>query len=163
MRFDKSATPHGSAAPWDGAAEWRERKARPMIDDIEGKAVAASAEADRTAQLIRVALDETRKLVQLEVALAREEFAEEVAQVKMGAIALALAAMAAVLAITMFMVSVALAFVVSWPAACVMGGTLLLLSLTAGIVGWKALPKRPLGATRSRLESDYKQLKERLA
>ena len=97
------------------------------------------------------------------MALAREEFREEVAQAKMGGIALGLAAMAGVSAFAMFMVTVAFAFAVTWLAACLMGGILLLLSLTAGILGWKALPKRPLGATRSRLESGYKELKERLA
>jgi uncharacterized membrane protein YqjE len=162
-RFDQSATPLGLGCARDGAAEEDERKARPMIDDIEGKAEAASPNEERTAHLIRVALDETRELVQLEVALAREEFREEVAQAKMGGIALGLAAMAGVSAFAMFMVTVALAFVVTWLAACLMGGILLLLSLTAGILGWRALPKRPLGATRARLESGYKQLKERLA
>lgn len=163
MRFDKSTLPPWLGRARDGAAERHERKARPMTDDIEDQAAAASPDAERATQLIRVALDEARQLVQLEVALAREELCEEIAQAKMAGIALGLAAITGVLAVTMFLVMVALAFAVSWLAACVMGSTLLLLSLTAGIVGWKALPKRPLGATRSRLESDYKELKERLA
>lgn len=117
---------------------------------------------ERTGDLVREALDETRRLVQLEVSLARSEVGKEVAQVKTGAIVFGIAAIVAIAALTMFLVAIPLALGASAPAACVVAGALLLLSGVLGVVGWKALPKQWMGRTRSRLESDFKQLKERI-
>jgi uncharacterized membrane protein YqjE len=132
-------------------------------EEIVGEPVALAPRREGTGQLIREALDETRQLVQLEVALARVEMREEIGRAKSGAIALGIAAGGGIAAFTMFMVALALAFTASWLAALVVAGSLLLLAVAAGIVGWKALPKELLSATRARLKSDYRQLKERVA
>jgi hypothetical protein len=116
-----------------------------------------------TAVLIREALDETRDLVRLEIALAREELKAEMAHAKLGGVSLGSAAAAAVSSFTMFMVAIALAFHRSWLAALIIGGILLFMSVAMGFAGWVSLPKKPLAETRERIESDLKQLKERVA
>jgi hypothetical protein len=116
-----------------------------------------------TAELIREALDETRDLVRLEIALAREELKAEIAHAKLAGVALGSASAAAISAITMFMVAIALAFGRSWLAALIIGGILLCMSAAMGFAGWVALPKKPLVETRERIESDLRQLKERVA
>jgi hypothetical protein len=116
-----------------------------------------------TAELIREALDETRDLVRLEVALAREELKAEIAHAKLSGISLGSAAAAAVSAFTMFLVAIALAFRWSWLAALIIGVILLFLSGAMGFAGWITLPKRPMTQTRERLESDLRQLRERVA
>jgi uncharacterized membrane protein YqjE len=115
-----------------------------------------------TGKLIRTALEETRDLVRLEVALARIEVLDEIAQAKRGAITLGVAVVTATAAFTMFLVAIALAFDLSWCAALIIGGALLVVAASAGALGWRAVPKAPLAATRARLESDYLQLKERI-
>ena len=119
-------------------------------------------DTDRTGDLIQEALDETRRLVQLEVSLAHAEVRKEVARAKTGAIAFAIAVTVGIAALTMFLVAIPLAFGASAGAACMVAGILILVSGAAGIVGWKTLPKQLMGTTRSRLESDYNQLKERI-
>jgi hypothetical protein len=116
-----------------------------------------------TTDLIREALDETRELVRLEVALAREELKGELTQAKTGGFALGSAASAGIAAFTMFMVTIALAFSMKWLAALIIAGILLALACALGLGGWKLMPKQPLGATRERIGSDLKQLKERVA
>jgi hypothetical protein len=51
----------------------------------------------------------------------------------------------------------------AWVAAVGIGGGLLVLGLATALLGWRALPKRPMGETKDRLESDLKQLRERVA
>ncbi len=116
-----------------------------------------------TADLIREALDETRDLVRLEVALAREELKAELTQAKTGGFALGSAAAAGIAAFTMFMVTIALAFAIKWLAALIIGGVLLAMAGALALGGWKLMPKEPLGETRERIGSDLKQLKERVA
>ena len=117
---------------------------------------------ERTGDLVREAIDQTRRLVQLEVTLARAEVGRELAQAKTGAIAFGIAAIVAIVALAMFLFAIPLALGASAAAACGVGGILVLVSATAGVLGWKALPKQWMGTTRSRLESDYEQLKERI-
>jgi uncharacterized membrane protein YqjE len=117
---------------------------------------------ETTGELLREGLEETRRLVQLEVSLARGEVRKELAQARTGAIAFGIAAVVAIAALAMLLVAIPLAFGASACTACVVAGVLALVSGTAAVVGWKSLPKELLGTTRSRLESDYKQLKERI-
>jgi membrane protein implicated in regulation of membrane protease activity len=63
----------------------------------------------------------------------------------------------------MFFVALAAAFIPMWLAALVVGGALLLVAAILAAVGWRALPRKPLAETRARLESDVKQLRERIA
>jgi hypothetical protein len=115
-----------------------------------------------TGDLIREAIEETRQLVELEVALAREEVRGEIVQAKLGGIVMGAAAGAGLCGFTVCLVGAALTFSDPALAALAMGGSLLSLAVVGGFAGWKALPKRPLNETRARLESDLKQLKERV-
>jgi hypothetical protein len=119
--------------------------------------------AEPTGQLVREAIDEMRELVQLEVALAVDGAKGDLAKARTAGISLGAAAALAVCAVTMFFVALAAAFVPMWLAALVVGGVLLLIGGILGLVGWRALPRKPLAETRARLESDVKQLRERIA
>jgi hypothetical protein len=130
---------------------------------VEARVEGRRVEAEPTAELVREALDDTRELVRLEVALAREELTAEITRAKAGAIALGTAGALAVSAFTMFMVAIAVAFDLPWLAALLVGVILLATSAAIGYGGYRAMPRKPLGETRERLEADLKQLKERIA
>jgi hypothetical protein len=144
---------------------WRdgrhEREERAMEERLEGDGLPPSEEPP-AAELIREALEETRDLVRIEIALAREEIGGQLAKAKVGAIALGAAAALALLASTMALVAMAAAFACVWIAALVIAGILLIAAGVIGLFGWRAMPKRPLAETRGRLESDLEQLKERI-
>lgn len=116
-----------------------------------------------TAELVREALEETRALVRLELALAREELRSELSRAKVGAVTLGAAAAAGVCALSLLLVSIAAAFAVEWLAALVLGGIMLALSAALAVGGWKSVPKQALPETRERIESDLKQIEERTA
>jgi hypothetical protein len=134
-----------------------------MTDEAMQRAEELPLDAQPTADLVREALDETRELVRLEVALAREELTAEITRAKAGAIALGTAGALAVSGFTMFMVTIALAFSLSWLAALLIGVILLAMAGAVGYGGYKAMPRKPLGETRERLGANLKQLKERIA
>ena len=72
-----------------------------MAEDTLHRTRPASADGEEPAsRLVRQALDETRNLVRLEVALARDELRRELGHVKVGAVALAGAAFFAASAFT---------------------------------------------------------------
>jgi Putative Actinobacterial Holin-X, holin superfamily III len=113
--------------------------------------------------LIREVLGDTRELVRIEVALARDELGHEVASARTGAIALACATAVAVAAFTMFMVAIVLALRAGWVGALVVAGTMLAAALGLGLLGWSALPTKPLEQTKGRLQANVERLKERMA
>ena len=118
------------------------------------------------ADLIREALGETRELVRIEIALAREDMRNEVRSAKVSGIALGAAAALFVSAFTMFMVAIALATGTrgtGWIVALVIGGILLAAAAVLGFSGWRAMPWAPLTPTRDRLQASVEQLKERVA
>ena len=104
-----------------------------------------------------------RELVKLEVALAVDEARGELAAAKKAGIGLGAAGALAISAVTMFFVAIAAAFVPMAIAALVVGGALLVVAAGVGLLGWRALPRKPLAETRKRLESDIKPLQERIA
>jgi hypothetical protein len=116
-----------------------------------------------TVQLIRDALDEGRELVRLEIALAREEVTTELRQARASAMVCGGAAVVAIASITMFMVSIALAFSAPWLAALVIGAILLCIAGALGFAAYKARPAKPMAQTKARIEADLAQLKERSA
>lgn len=133
-----------------------------MAEAIRRDALAQRpADEESAGELVRDAIEETRELVRLEVALAREELKTEVAQAKAGAIAMAVAATAAVSGCTLCLVAIAAAFSAIWLAALIIGAILLVGAGAAALLAWKAMPKRVMGGTRERLQTDVKQLKER--
>src|SRR5262249_13042181 len=121
------------------------------------------AEVEPTAELVREALDETRELVRLEVALAREELTAEISRAKAAIAFLASAGALVVSGVTLMLAAIALAFTKAWLVALVLGAILVVLAAAIGLGGWKSIPRKLLGETRERIESDLKQLKERIA
>lgn len=116
-----------------------------------------------TGELVRDAIEEVRELVRLEVALAVDETKAELGQVKTAAISLGVAGALGLSALTMFLVAIAAAFVPMWLASLVIGGILVATAAVLAIAGWRALPRKPMAETRERIESDVKQLRERIA
>jgi hypothetical protein len=122
-----------------------------------------SEQGEPTGQLVREALDEMQQLVRLEVALARDEVTTELARAKTAGIVLGAAAALGICGLALLLVAIAAAFSTLWLAALALGGTLLFASVALGYGAWKAMPPRPLGQTKERLQSDLKQLRERVA
>jgi hypothetical protein len=112
---------------------------------------------------VREALDETRELVRLEVALAREELTSELSRAKFALVSLAAGGAMVLSGLTLVLVAIALVFTKAWLVALVLGLILAVLAGVIGLGGWKALPRKLLGETRERIESDFKQLRERIA
>lgn len=125
--------------------------------------VGTPQEHEATSELFREAVDETRELVRLEVELAKEELRSELSRAKIGGIAIGSAGALAVSGITMGFVCIAMAFRMEWLAALILCGILLVLAGVLAFGGLKALPRRPLEQTKERIETDLKQLKERVA
>jgi hypothetical protein len=65
--------------------------------------------------------------------------------------------------LTLLLVAIAAAFSAVWLAALVIGAILLLGAAAGALLGWRAVPKRLMGGTRERLQTDVKHLKERVA
>jgi hypothetical protein len=63
----------------------------------------------------------------------------------------------------MFMVALVLALRAGWVGALVVGGVLLAAALGLALVGWTALPMKPLEQTKGRLQANVERLKERMA
>jgi len=135
-----------------------------MASNIAPAAAAPLGERDEpTTDLIREALDGTRELVRLEVALARDEITTELGGIRTAAVSLGAGAALAVSALTMFMVTIASAFAGMWLAALIIGVILLVGAGGLAMVGLRALPKRPLEDTKDRIVADLKQFRERIA
>jgi hypothetical protein len=123
-------------------------------------------EQDRTeptVQLIREALEQARELTRLEVALAREEVSADLRQARTSAIAFGGAGGALFASFTMLLVAVALSSSVAWVAALVIAALLMFIGGGLALAAYKALPAKPMAKTRERIETDWKQLKERSA
>lgn len=116
-----------------------------------------------TTDLMKEALGEAKHLVQLEVALAKEEVKREASAAKTSAIAFGSSAVLALIGVTLLLVALALALFPSAIVALVIGGLFVIGAGVLGILGYKSIPKKPLDATKKRLETDVKILKERVA
>ena len=123
----------------------------------------AMLEEASTADLVREAMDEAKELVHLEVALAKEEVKEELAQLQHAAISLGIAAGASVIVLCLLAVALVLALGGTALVALGVAGGFLAVAGIAGYVGYGMLPKNPLEKTRHRLENDVNQLKEHIA
>jgi uncharacterized membrane protein YqjE len=118
---------------------------------------------ETTTELVREAVGEVHHLVQLEVALAREEMQAELRQLEGAAIALGVAAALAIAALALLLVALAAAFRPMWLASLVIG---VMVAAAAGAVGYvvhRGVTRKPGAKTRERLELDLKRLKERVA
>jgi hypothetical protein len=120
-------------------------------------------EAEPTAELVREALDETRELVRLEVALARQELTAELSRAKAGVASFAAAGVLGVCGLTLMLAAIPLAFRMAWLVALVLGAVLAVVACAIALGSWMGRPRKLLGETRERIQSDLKQLKERIA
>lgn len=123
----------------------------------------APREETPVAELLREALGETRDLVQIEVALAREELQSAFSAAKVSVFAFGAAAALALVAFAMFVVAMVMGLKVGWVGALVAGGILLVLAASLALIGWRVMPKKLMGGTKERLQADVKQLRERIA
>lgn len=114
-------------------------------------------------ELLKAALDESRELVKLEVALAKAEAEQQVREAVRAIIGFAVAAVFAIMALTLFAVAIVLAIGAEPADALAVGAVVLVLGALAAWYGYSKLPKKPLEHTREHVEDDVKQLKEHLA
>lgn len=114
-------------------------------------------------ELLKAAIDESRELVKLEVALAKAEAAKQVREALRAVIGFAVAAVFALMALTLFAVALVLAIGGEPKDALAVGAVVLVIGALAAWYGSAKLPRKPLEHTREHLEDDVKQLKEHLA
>ncbi|WP_438006306.1 phage holin family protein [Sorangium sp. So ce321] len=115
-----------------------------------------------TTDLVKEAIVEARQLIEVEVALARDEINQEISQAKTSGVALGAAAAAALLGVALVLVAIALAISPGPLPALLMGLGLVVLAVVVGVVGYGRVPKRPLERTRGRLGSDVRLVRERV-
>lgn len=113
-------------------------------------------------ELVREAMSEARQLIVLEVSLARDEMRREVVAARSAGIALGVGVVASIVATSLMFVAIALAIFPGPVPALILGLVLMVSAMLAGIAGIKLLPKKPLGGTRRRLETDVESVKERV-
>lgn len=128
----------------------------------EGKSMNRETE-DSLPQLVRRALDESRELARLEIALARKEMKEELAAAKRAGISLGVGGALAICGVTMLLVTIALAFSPTWLPALLVGVIVLAAAGIATLVGYKSMPRDPLGEARRRATDELHMLKEHSA
>jgi hypothetical protein len=115
-----------------------------------------------TVELVREALDDARRLIQLEVELAKDDLKRQAMAARSGAIALGVSAILLVLGLALLLVALAL-FIFPGPVPALVLGLLLLAGAGLGAsIGLKLLPKKPLRDTRRRLETDIDTLKDQI-
>jgi hypothetical protein len=119
--------------------------------------------SESSAALLREAIDETRELVRLEVELARQELGGEILRAKTAGAAFGGAAVMGTVGIALLFASIAFAVGRSWLCALLMGAGLLVLAGIFGFLGYRASPRKPFPATRERVETSLRSLKERIA
>ncbi|WP_437991187.1 phage holin family protein [Sorangium sp. So ce145] len=113
-----------------------------------------------TADLVKEAITEARELMQVEVALARDEMNEEISRAKASCVALGAAAAAALLGVALVLVAIALAIAPESLPALLIGLAFIALAIVVGVVGYKRVPRRPLERTRGRLGADVRLVRE---
>lgn len=113
--------------------------------------------------LIRQVLEDSRELVRIEVALARDELRSEIKAARHSAIAFGVAAVTGIVALALLLVALALAIEVSGIPPLVIGAVLLVVAIAAAVIGYRAMPRKPLPDTQKRLGTDVNLVKEHLA
>lgn len=116
-----------------------------------------------TVDLVKEALDEAKELVRLEVAIAKDEVKQEVAQTKKAAIGFGVALAFALVVLSLLAVSIVLAVGGTALAALAVAGVFMVLGGIAGYLGYTMIPEKPLDKTINRVKRDVNQLKEHIA
>jgi hypothetical protein len=115
-----------------------------------------------SAELVREAMSEAKELIRLEVALAKDEVRGEVVSARNAGIAFGVGAVVLLLGIALLLVALALAIFPGPIPSLVLGLLLVTSAGLAAVAGLKMLPKKPLAATRRRIETDVETMKERV-
>jgi hypothetical protein len=115
-----------------------------------------------TTELVREALEGAKELLRLETALAKREAREEARAARGSTIALGAAGALALLGVEALLVAMSFA-IRDWRVDLVIGASSLVVSGVVAAVALRRMPKKPLVETRKRLESDVRELKERVA
>jgi hypothetical protein len=149
-----------------GSAEPGPRKEVAMTfvrnGNVNGEAARALSTRELIGEITGTAAQLARKEVELAKTELRADLRSQLALVK----SLGVAALAALLAINLLLVSAVLAlapWVAPWLSALVGGAALLLVGAVVGYVGWSRRVASPLALTRKTLREDVQWAKERLA
>jgi hypothetical protein len=125
-------------------------------------AVTDTGLTEPTTGLIRDALVEARELVQIEVALAREDVTGKLAGLKTASLVLLASTVAFTTALSLLLAAVALAMPVPWLAATIIGAVVLVAAVVLAFVGVRSMPSKFLETTTDRVGSHIETIKERL-
>ena len=105
------------------------------------------------------------QLAQAEVELARAELASNVRSGRRALVGLGVATVAALVSVTLVLVSAVLGFalfVPGWLAALIVAGVVLGVGSGAGYLGWQHRPRSPLALTRKSLKENWEWLKHQV-
>jgi hypothetical protein len=111
---------------------------------------------------LRQALDESRELVRLELALAHQELRDDAQKLKWAAILLGIAGALCIVALAMFDVAVVFALGGTASAALIVAFIVLAQVAIVGLLGYRQLPKVALERTRARWATDLRALKDQV-
>lgn len=112
--------------------------------------------------MLRKALDGTKELVRLELALAREELKEDVRRLEVAAILAGVAILLVLLTLSTLVVALVLAVGATPVSALLVSAALAAIGGALALAAYKKMPRVPLERTRARLKSDVHQIGEHL-
>lgn len=122
-----------------------------------------------TTDLVGRLVQDTKQLVQTELALAKAELMQDVKREVKMVEGLGIAAVCALCTLNLLLVSIVMALshdllvMDGWAAALVVAAGVLFIGTVAGFLGWRARVKAPLERTRKTLKEDVRWAKERMA
>lgn len=125
-----------------------------------------SPETMSTIELVKEISAQGEQLIKAQLALAKAELRSNVVNEAKMAAGLGVSALAALIVVTLLLVTVVLALATvmpGWAAGLVVSGAMLAVAAVAGAVGWSKRVKNPLSRTRHELKEDVKWTKERVA
>lgn len=118
--------------------------------------------AEPTSTLLRQTIDETKELLRLELALAREELQGDLRRLKAAAILGAVAIVLALLTLGTLILALVLALGGTALSAVAVAVVLAALCTALALAAYKNVPRVPLERTRARLASEVRQIEEHI-
>ena len=116
-----------------------------------------------TVELVRDAVADVRELVELEVALAREDLRREAMALSVAGIAIGVATVLGIVGFTVLLVGFAMMTNREATTALLIAAGLFVLAVVLVAIGLFCLPKRPLFQTKSRWVRTARELGERVS
>lgn len=116
--------------------------------------------AEPTSTILRQTIDETKELVRLELALAREELQGDLRRLKVAAILAAVAIVLALSTLATLILALVLALGGTALSAVAVAVVLAVVCAALALGAYKNVPRVPLERTRARLASEVRQLEE---